>query len=282
LLVGNAPVSWGIFELEGISADLAPGRVMDEIAESGYAGTELGPWGFYPTDPRQLAGEIRSRGLKLASAFCPVDLTIVGGYESAQETAMMTADLIQTQGVNELILADKWRPVRAVIAGRATPADELPLGTWSVMADGLNRLGARLADRGMKAVFHHHVATYVETAAEINRLLALTDPRFVGLCLDTGHAVFGGADPIEILRRWGNRVGYIHLKDVDSTALARARSARLGYDACIRAGVFCPLGQGCVDFPEIFRLLRLADYQGWLIVEQDIIADERGPTQTPL
>ncbi len=282
MLIGNAPVSWGIFELEGISADLPYSRVMDEIAESGYAGTELGPWGFYPTEPGQLATELKARGLRLASAFCPVDLTFPGGYSAAESIALTTADLLQALGVRQLILADRWRPIRADVAGRASPSDELSTSAWQIEADGLNRLGSRLADRGMTAVFHHHVATYVETTAEIDRLLSLTDPKYVGLCLDTGHAVFGGADPVDLLRRWGDRVAYVHLKDVDPMALARAREQKLGYDAGIRSGIFCPLGQGGVDFAEVFRLLHSVAYDGWLIVEQDVIVDENGQAQSAI
>ncbi|HLZ10053.1 MAG TPA: TIM barrel protein, partial [Chloroflexota bacterium] len=193
--IGNAPVSWGIFELEGVSADLPYGQVMDEIAASGYEGTELGPWGYYPTDPSQLGEELIKRDLRLASAFCPVDLITADQYDVAEAQALATARLLRALGSTELILADQWRPVRAIVAGRASSSDEMSLAEWDAVASGLNRLGARLADEGMRAVFHHHVATYVETEAEINRLLDLTDPEYVGLCLDTGHAAFGGADP---------------------------------------------------------------------------------------
>src|SRR5712692_8879578 len=146
--VGNAPVSWGIFELEGMSRDLPFQRVMDEIVAAGYAGTELGPWGYYPTDPVRLASELAARGLTLASAFCPVDLTRAETYDREEATALATADLLQKLGVGELILADLWRPARAVVAGRAGAADELSSRDWQVQADGLNRLGSRLASRG--------------------------------------------------------------------------------------------------------------------------------------
>jgi inosose dehydratase len=282
LKIGNAPVSWGIFELEGISADLPYRRVMDEIAASGYEGTELGPWGYFPTDPSQLREELSKRGLQLASAFCPVDLTAPSRYAEAEAQTLATAHLLRTLGTTKLILADPWRPVRATVAGRADGSDELSPAGWDAVVAGLNRLGSRLADDGMKAVFHHHVATYVETEAEINRLLDLTDPRFVGLCLDTGHAAFGGADPVRLLRRWRDRVHYVHLKDVSPSVLARIPIDRLGYDALIRAGIFCPLGEGQIDFPAIAAELRAANYDGWLIVEQDVIVGGSGQRATSL
>jgi inosose dehydratase len=280
--IGNAPVSWGIFELEGVSADLPYGQVMDEIAESGYAGTELGPWNYYPTDPARLQLELNQRHLALASAFCPVDLTDPAKYGEAEAQALATSHLLHALGTRELIVADQWRPGRAMIAGRAGPADELAPQQWDAVASGLNRLGARLADDGMQVVFHHHVATYVETEAEINRLLTLTDPKLVGLCLDTGHAEFGGADSIRLFRRWRDRVHYLHLKDVDPVVLARVRQEKLGYDGCIRAGVFCPLGDGQVDFRTLFSELLAARYSGWLIVEQDVIVGASGERMTSL
>jgi inosose dehydratase len=280
--IGNAPVSWGIFEIVGLSSDFPFQQVMDEIAEAGYEGTELGPWDYYPTDPTALKAELEARGLALASAFCPVDATRPDAYAAAEATALATADLLQKLGVRELILADPFRPERAVVAGRAGVADELAPAACHAQAEALNRLGARLAERGMSAVFHHHAATYVETPAEIDRLLSFTDPALVGLCLDTGHAVYGGADPVELLRRWRERVRYVHLKDVDPAALSRARESRLDYNLGVRSGVFCPLGEGCVDFPSVFDQLRQIRYEGWLIVEQDVIADESGHALPPL
>lgn len=274
--VGNAPVSWGIFEVAGLSGNLPYQLVMDEIAAAGYEGTELGPWGYYPTDPARLRSDLRQRGLALASAFCPVDLTDPREHGKAEAQTLEVADLLQTLGTREVILADPQRPPRAACAGRAGPTDELPPSLWQATADGLNRLGRTLASRGMSAVFHHHVATYVETAAEIDHLLDATDPRTVGLCLDTGHATYGGADPVEILRRWSDRVRYVHLKDVDPRALERARTTGLDYAAGVRDGVFCPLGDGCVDFASVFAELRRINYDGWLIVEQDVIVDEAG------
>lgn len=280
--IGNAPVSWGIFEIEGLSGNHSYEQVMDDIAAAGYEGTELGPYGYYPTDPTPLREALASRGLALASSFVPVDLRRPANYLAAEAHAMRVADLLQALGVEELILADQYRPERAPFAGRVSAEDGMSDAEWSATADGLNRLGAALADRGMAAVFHHHVATYVESADEIDRLLSTTDPKVLGLCLDTGHAAYGGADPVEILRRWGDRVRYVHLKDVNPAALARARSHGLDYETGVREGVFCPLGQGTVDFAGVFAELNRHAYAGWLIVEQDIIVESTGEAVSPL
>ncbi len=281
--IGNAPVSWGIFEIAGLSASIPYSRVLDEIAAAGYEGTELGPWGYYPTDPNRLRAELLSRGLALASAFCPVDLSDPREYQAAEAQVLQVADLLQALGTHEIILADPLRPARAACAGRAGPADEMAPAAWQATVDGLNRIGNVLEDRGLAVVFHHHTATYVETRREIDRLLEATDPETIGLCLDTGHAVYGGANPVELLQRWGDRVRYVHLKDVDPRALERARAGGLDYEAGVRGGVFCPLGEGCVDFAGVFAGLREIGYQGWLIVEQDVVIDEStGAALSPL
>lgn len=279
--LGNAPVSWGVFEVEGLSADVTYPRVMDEIVAAGYRGTELGPWGFYPTDPATLRRELDRRGLRLASAFVPVDLTEPRYHDRALADALKVANVLRALGTTEVILADPMRPSRALVAGRAGPADELSAEGWDALATGLDRIGAALRDQGMRAVFHHHGATYVETEAEIDRLLELTRPDRVGLCLDTGHAAYGGADPVALLERWGDRVGYVHLKDVDPLVLQKARQEKLDYEGGVRAGVFCPLGKGMVDFARVFELLRRNGYDGWLIVEQDVIVDSSGAAVGP-
>lgn len=279
--LGNAPVSWGIFEIAGLSASTPYTRVMDEIGAAGYEGTELGPYGYYPTEPERLRAELTSRGLSLASAFVPVDLTQPAGYPAAEAETLKVASLLQALGTEEVILSEIQRPHRAAIAGRVGPADGLTEAGWESVASGLNRLGQALAQRGMRAVFHHHVATYIETGPEIDRLLDMTDPNLLGLCLDTGHAAYGGADPADLLRRWGERIRYVHLKDVHPNALARAREEGLSYEAGLRAGVFCPLGRGSVDFPAVFSELRRIGYSGWLIVEQDVIVDAAVPPSDP-
>src|SRR5262249_52887574 len=146
---------------------------------AGYAGTELGPWGFFPTDAQRLRPELERRGLTLASAFCPVELTDSAAYAEAEQQVLEVAALLRALGTRELILADPQRPNRTAVAGRVGPADELPADKWDTLVAGLNRLGARLAREGMTAVYHNHAATYVETAGEIDRLLDRTDPATV-------------------------------------------------------------------------------------------------------
>jgi inosose dehydratase len=275
--VGNAPVSWGVYEADRPNPPF--GDVLDGIARAGYSGTELGPYGYLPTTPRELDHELRSRGLTLGSSFVPLPLEDASRREESVRAALAVARLLASQRVGELIVADDEDPERQKQAGRV-PGDGsagFDDGQWREAVATLNAVARALRDElGMTVVVHHHAGTFVETPQEIDRLLAETDPDLVGLLLDTGHAVYGGADPVDVLRRHGRRVRYLHLKDVRADELAHVRTSDVAMGEAWKRGVFCPLGEGVVDFPGVVETLRSNGYEGWLIVEQDVVPDERG------
>jgi inosose dehydratase len=274
--VGNAPVSWGVYEADRPNPPF--GQVLDAIARAGYEGTELGPYGYLPTEPAPLARELGARGLALGSSFVPIPLEDESGRGASVEHALRVARLLASQGVRELIVADDEDPARTRIAGRTRGnGDGWSDAQWRAAATLLDTLAARLKDElQMGVVVHHHAGTFVETPAEVDRLLAQTDPRSVGLLLDTGHYVYGGGDPLELLERHGARVKYVHLKDARGSELERVRTTDIAMDEAWRRGVFCPLGEGVVDFPAVVRSLRARGYDGWLIVEQDVVPDAEG------
>jgi inosose dehydratase len=275
--VGNAPVSWGVYEADRPNPPFAD--VLDGIARAGYSGTELGPYGYLPTTPKELDHELRSRGLTLGSSFVPLPLEDAARREDSVRAALAVARLLASQRVRELIVADDEDPERQKRAGRV-PGDGsagFDDRQWREAVTTLNAVARALRDElAMSVVVHHHAGTFVETPQEIDRLLAETDPDLVGLLLDTGHAVYGGADPVEVLRRHGRRVRYVHLKDVRSDELAHVRSSDIAMGEAWKRGVFCPLGEGVVDFPGVVESLRSNGYDGWLIVEQDVVPDEQG------
>jgi inosose dehydratase len=274
--VGNAPVSWGVYEADRPNPPFA--QVLDAIARAGYEGTELGPYGYLPTEPGSLGRELAARGLGLGSSFVPIPLEDESGREAALAHALQVARLLASQGVQELIVADDEDAHRARIAGRVTNGNAgWSDAQWRAAAGTLDALARRLHDElGMSVVVHHHAGTFVETPAEVDRLLAETDPARVGLLLDTGHYVYGGGDPLELLETHGPRVRYVHLKDVRGSELQRVRSSDVTMDEAWRRGVFCPLGEGVVDFPRVVEALRARGYEDWLIVEQDVVPDEQG------
>jgi inosose dehydratase len=275
--VGNAPVSWGVYEADRPNPPY--GDVLDGIARAGYEGTELGPYGYLPTTARELGTELHARGLTLGSSFVPIPMEDASRREASVAAALGVARLLATQGVRELILADDEDPARAARAGRVP--DDGSAGfddrQWREAVTTIHAVGRALRDElSMRVVVHHHAGSFVETPQEIDRLLADTDPELVGLLLDTGHAVYGGTDPVEVLKRHGGRVRYVHLKDVRADLLARVRTTGLSMAEAWRRGVFCPLGEGVVDFPRVVEALRSRAYDGWVIVEQDVVPDEDG------
>jgi inosose dehydratase len=277
IVVGNAPVSWGVYEADRPNPPFA--TVLDAIASAGYEGTELGPYGYLPTKPETLAAELKSRNLRLGSSFVPLPLEDGSRRARSVEDALAVARLLATQGVRELIVADDEDPRRTAIAGRI-PGDGSAGwsdGQWREAIGTLHAVARAIQEAlGMRVVVHHHAGTFLETPAEIDRLLAETDPSLVGLLLDTGHAAYGGADPVDVARRHGARIRYVHLKDVDSAELDHVRKSSVRMEEAWKRGVFCALGEGVVDFPGVVETLRGKGYAGWMIVEQDVVPDAQG------
>jgi inosose dehydratase len=275
--VGNAPVSWGVYGADRPNPPFA--RVLDDIAAAGYEGTELGPYGYLPTTPDALAAELRKRKLGLGSSFVPLPLEDAGRRAQSVDSALAVARLLASQGVGELIIADDEDPRRTRIAGRIPKDGSAGWSDkeWREAVTTLNTVAASLRDAlGMRVVVHHHAGTFVETPAEIDRLLAETDPDLVGLLLDTGHAAYGGADPVEVARKHGERIRYVHLKDVDGAELQHVFHSSVPMEEAWKRGVFCALGEGVVDFPGVVETLRAKGYAGWMIVEQDVVPDAQG------
>lgn len=294
--VGNAPCSWGSLEFEGLEAKpLGYAQVLDEMAATGYAGTELGDWGFMPTAPDDLHRELAARQLQLLGAFVPVALRHSEAHADGEARALRVAELLaavhQRSGADSppfLVLADDngSDPVRTRHAGRVTAAMGLSDPDWSAFIDGTHRI-ARAVRRatGLRTVFHHHCAGYLETPDEIEILLARTDPELVGLVFDTGHLTYGagaddGAAVLQALDRFADRIPYLHLKDCEPAVARRARAEGWDYFAAVRNGVFCELGNGCVDFRAVLNWLRRREYRGWVLVEQDVLPGMGTPKES--
>jgi len=280
--VANAPCSWGVleFELEGEAAGFE--QVLDEMEGSGYEGTELGDWGFMPTDPAELEAALRKRRLELVGAFVPVALCVETAHESGVVTAVKTAQLMADAGYEEafLILADDNGSVsiRTENAGRITEGMGLGGAEWSTFAKGANLVARRVREEtGLRTAFHHHCAGYVETPEELSILMDLTDPDLLGLVFDTGHYQLGGGDPVQGLKDHFERIWHVHFKDCSLEIASTARRKNWDYFESVRAGVFCELGQGCVDFQKFVDELRKRAYEGWGVVEQDVLPGMGAP-----
>jgi inosose dehydratase len=283
--VGNAPCSWGVLEFDLPPAAAPASQVLDEMAAAGYVGTELGDWGFLPTTARALADAVGRRGLALAGAFVPVALTRADALADGIARATRTARLLADAGFPDalVVLSDDNAtvPERTARAGRIALDDGLSAHQWDGVAARTTAIAATVRDEtGLRTVFHHHCGGYVETPQEIDALMARTDPSLVGLCLDTGHIMFAGGDPLVEIARHAARIRHVHFKDCSRDVAERARREAWDYHTAIRHGIFCELGQGMVRFADVRDALRLQNFSGWIIVEQDVLPGLGSPAES--
>ncbi len=294
--LGNAPCSWGTIEGTGTENERVPyTQMLDELVGAGYAGTELGDYGFMPTDAATLRAALETRNLTMLGAYVDVALAdpaaLTKGHERVLTVARLlesVADLGDPDWKPYLVLADvhSHDPVRFQNAGRVAPEMALSDADMETFADNANALAQAVRDdTGLRTVFHHHCAGFVETPAEIARFLDLTDPRLLGLVFDTGHYLYGsgGYDPdtvTEGLERFRERIWYVHFKDLEPTLATTARRAGWDYKTAVGRGVFCELGAGCIDFREVTARLQSSEYEGWITVEQDMLPGMGTPKES--
>jgi inosose dehydratase len=265
-------------------------QVLNELAGCGYTGTELGDWGFMPTDPAALRDELTKRSLTMLGAFVPVALKERAAHEDGIANAVKTAKLlasVATSPAPYLVLADNNGSIadRTQHAGRVQPSESLSSEEWDTFARGAESVARAVREEtGLRTVFHHHCAGYVETPAEIASLLERTDPALLGLVFDTGHFLFGsgaqGADMTSFLNRFADRIWYVHAKDCSAAVAERSRHEHWDYFTSLRHGVFCELGQGAVDFSALLTWLRSREYNGYIVVEQDVLPGMGAPKES--
>ncbi len=280
--IANAPCSWGAleFDLEGNSPSFI--QVLTEMKETGYAGTELGDWGFMPTKPEALRASLQEYDLLLLGAFVPVALSDERAHEEGIELALKTARLMFEAGYRDafIVLADDNGSVdeRTRNAGRISPEMGLSDEAWSTFASGAEKVAGAVKEAfGMRTVFHHHCGGYVETPSEVARLMEFTNPSLLGLCLDMGHYAFGGGDPVVALQQYYERIWHVHFKDFDPEVGVRSFAENFDYFKAVEEGVFCELGKGAVDFTSIVGILKERAYEGWIVVEQDVLPGMGSP-----
>ena len=285
IVVANAPVSYGAFELTvGILPNVPDGAmVMDEVAAAGYAGIDLGPAGYLaPKDT--LGDELRRRKLGLAGGFHELPFSDPAGMKAAMKGLDELLDIFDAAALDGL----KPRPTLADAssdARRARPAQaalDHSLGFddegWKKFADGVAMALARCRDRGYEPTFHHETGTYIEARWEIEKLLELTE---IGLCLDTGHLLLGGGDPVVAMREWRSRINHLHVKDARRDVVAQIIREVAPVSEIWKRKAFCRLGDGDLDVDGVLKAVREGGYDGWLVVEQDVLPDPDNPLGTP-
>jgi inosose dehydratase len=268
----SAPDSWGVLDYPGPSWEQSYETMLDEMVQAGYAGTELGPYGFFPTDPKILQPQLDKRKLKLLASFVPVKMTEPGASQAVIERIRKVGSLLAALRAPFLVIADDQSTERNAFSGRVYDK-----GCPTLTAEQWKHIGKIVADAekvanefGLDLVFHPHVATYVETPEECELFFDATSHTNVGLCLDTGHCVYGHGDSVTEAKKYKDKLRFVHIKDCDVKVLEQARSNKWTFEEAIEHKVFTVIGQGDIDFPAFFRTLVENGYSGWSVVEQDV------------
>jgi inosose dehydratase len=257
--LAGAPISWGVCEVPGWGRQLPPERVLAEMAALGLKATELGPLGWLPLDGAAVRATLDAYGLRLVGGFVPL-VVHEADLAPTREHAERVAAMLATGGAELMVAAlvtdlDWSAPVTLDDAG------------WARAGANLREIADLAGSHGLELVLHPHVGTLVERAEDVRRALAHTDVRW---CFDTGHLLIGGVDPVQFVRDHADRIGHVHLKDVNASLAERVRSGELSLVEATQAGLFQPLGEGDARIDDVVRLLDEAGYERWLVLEQDL------------
>lgn len=270
--LAGAPISWGVCEVPNWGLQLAPDRVLRDMRALDLRATESGPPGFLPPDPAAARALLDSCGLRLIGGFVTAVLHEPARRANELASVRRQAEWLAAGGAELVVLAPAFAQT-----GYAGPA-ELPDGAWPLLFEGIDRV-VEIADAsGLGVAVHPHWGTAIERRQHIERFLNETAH---ALCLDTGHIALGGADPLKVARDAGGRVRHVHLKDVDGALAARVRRGVVSYNEAVRAGLFRPLGEGAARIKDVLAHLRATGYDGWYVLEQDVMLDDEPEPGAP-
>ncbi|MFE3604973.1 sugar phosphate isomerase/epimerase family protein [Streptomyces goshikiensis] len=267
--VGSAPDSWGVWFPDD-PRQTPWERFLDEVADAGYEWIELGPYGYLPTDPARLADETARRGLRVSAG------TVFTGlhhgpavWEDTWEHVSRIAALTRAMGAAHLVVIPSfWRDDKT---GQVLEDRVLTPAQWRELASQTERLGREVADRyGLRIVVHPHADTHIDTPQNVARFLDATDPELVSLCLDTGHYAYCGGDSVQAIEAFGERIGYLHLKQVDPAVLAEVVSGQVPFGPAVARGVMCEPPAGVPALEPVLAAAQRLGVDLFAIVEQDM------------
>ena len=273
--LATAPVNWNNNDVRDYKPWIPYPALLDEMVAAGYTATE---WGMnMERDVTRQLADLKERSLEMLGGFVGLELRNSEKRDKEVERALEVGRFFRAIGASYLIAADSGDDRRRGEAGHVNPGEGLTKDQWRSLTTGLHDLARALMPLGVTVVFHNHVGTYIETEDETTRLLDETDPGLISWCLDCGHLTYGGGDTLRALEKYGNRVGYVHIKDVDGQVLLESRANQWSFEQALKSYIFAPLGEGIARVPEVISSLRRSGYAGWLVVEQDTTPDD--PTQ---
>jgi inosose dehydratase len=269
-LIGTAPDSWGVWYADDPNQTPWP-RFLDEAAQAGYTRIELGPYGYLPTDPVRLKDELDRRGMTLTAGTIFEHLHRKDSWDSTWTGVSAAASLTAAMGAKHLVvIPDFWRdPNTGAVIEDAVLTDE----EWPAYAAQLDKLAKAVRDEfGLQVQFHPHADSHVDTHANVERFLAETDPELVSLCLDTGHISYCGGDNLKLIHDYPDRIGYVHLKQVDPAVVDEVMQKGIGFGEAVRMGAMCEPPRGIPEMGPILEALATLDRSPELfaIVEQDM------------
>jgi inosose dehydratase len=262
--IAGAPVSWGVIEIPDWGYQMSADRVLREAAALGLAAMEAGPEVFLPRDPSEVSDTLAGYGLSLVGGFVPAVLHDADSREAELTFVERRAQFFAAAGADVVVLA--------ATTGSESYEEvaELDDSSWKELFESLSSVEEICARHGLTVALHHHYGTVIERDGQLRRFLEGCE---TGLCLDTGHLVLGGSEPVEIAELAGDRVSHVHLKDVDRDLARRVATRELSFKEAARRGAFRPLGEGDVDVGEVVRRLERSGYRGWYVLEQDSVVE---------
>ncbi|MEZ0491583.1 TIM barrel protein [Kineococcus sp. TBRC 1896] len=268
ITIGTAPDSWGVWFADD-ERQTPASRFLDEVVEAGYEWIELGPYGYLPTDPAELSDELEERRLKVSAGTIFAALHRPDHYDEAWAQVEQVAKLTQALGGTHLVvIPGQWR---SDTTGEQIEPRELDAQGWARLAAGMDRLGRDVRDGyGLQVAVHSHADTHIDTHAEVDRFLQITDPDVVKLCLDTGHVAYSGGDSLKIIADHPDRIAYVHLKQVDPAVVARVKAQDLPFGEAVALGVMVEPPRGVPAMPPVLTALEGLGRDLFAIVEQDM------------
>ncbi len=275
--VGTAPDNWGVW-FPSDPQQTPWSRFLDEVTEAGYKWIELGPPGYLPTDPAILTANLQKRGLEVTTGFVMQHFDDASLWPTIEAEVNSVGTVLKALGARFLLVIDDT--YTNLFTGERTRPPKLDAISWKRLIDTVHKVARIAHDQyGLEVVFHPHAETHVEYEDQIETFLEQTDPTLISLCLDTGHHVYRGGDPVAFMRRHHSRIPYLHLKSLDGPVLKRVQSENIPFAKAVGMGIFCEPSEGMVDFKAFRGVLNDANYQGWAIVEQDMYP---APLEKPL
>jgi len=265
--IGIAPIGWTNDDWPDLGGDIPLERCLSEMAEAGYEGCEVG--GKFPRDPETLRSLLAPRGLQVASGWLSLWFTDPARRDETIAAYRDHCAFLRAMGASVVVVCECGRSVQQTPLPVSAARPRFDEAEWQRLVDGLHRIGELAREEGMTNVYHPHMGTGVQSADDVGRLMASTDPALVSLLLDTGHATFDGHDPRAIIRAHAPRIRHVHLKDVRGAVAREAIEQEWSFERAVRAGVFTVPGDGDVDMQGVVADLNAAGYSGWMVVEAE-------------